>query len=283
MSVVQSRRRACAAQARRWRRAGRGCISHRQTQSRLLLIARERRYASNRSRARSDRRLGTPRHLDRRRRNGEAGQSRRPRRARAPEGWHRPPLRASRSRDARASLNAATTAQCSKAANDFTAPPRPQRVQPEGSIFGSYKSLAKIRRSVLSFCWCQKKPRPERQARMSMDEEKPRRRQTQFTRVARTKRILERLREGWAYDEVAAEEQLTERRVPPDRHAIPQRARGGFTRRARPYADRSARPGNAGRERRPAITAGAEARRAGDLIGPERGPNFWRRWKPVTL
>jgi hypothetical protein len=46
-----------------------------------------------------------------------------------------------------------------------------------------------------------------------MDEEKPRRRQTQFTRLARTKRILERLRQGWAYDEVAAEEQLTERRV----------------------------------------------------------------------
>ena len=46
-----------------------------------------------------------------------------------------------------------------------------------------------------------------------MDEQKPRRRQTQFTRVARTKRILERLREGWAYDEVAREEGLTERRV----------------------------------------------------------------------
>jgi hypothetical protein len=46
-----------------------------------------------------------------------------------------------------------------------------------------------------------------------MDEDKPRRRQTQFTRLARTKRILERLRQGWAYDEVAAEEQLTERRV----------------------------------------------------------------------
>ncbi len=46
-----------------------------------------------------------------------------------------------------------------------------------------------------------------------MDEQKPRRRQTQFTRVARAKRILERLREGWAYDEVASEERVNERRV----------------------------------------------------------------------
>ena len=46
-----------------------------------------------------------------------------------------------------------------------------------------------------------------------MDEERPRRRQTRFIRAARTKRILERLREGWAYDEVAAEVGLKERRV----------------------------------------------------------------------
>src|SRR5271166_3909062 len=46
-----------------------------------------------------------------------------------------------------------------------------------------------------------------------MDEQKTRPRQTQFTRAARTKRILERLREGWAYDEVAREERLAERRV----------------------------------------------------------------------
>src|SRR5271165_2244700 len=46
-----------------------------------------------------------------------------------------------------------------------------------------------------------------------MHNEQPRRRQTQFTRAARTKRILERLREGWAYDEVAREERLAERRV----------------------------------------------------------------------
>ncbi len=46
-----------------------------------------------------------------------------------------------------------------------------------------------------------------------MDEQIPRPRQTQFTRATRAKRILKRLREGWAYDEVAREERLTERRV----------------------------------------------------------------------
>ena len=46
-----------------------------------------------------------------------------------------------------------------------------------------------------------------------MDEERPRRRQTRLSRAARTKRILERLREGWAYDEVAGEVGLKERRV----------------------------------------------------------------------
>ncbi len=46
-----------------------------------------------------------------------------------------------------------------------------------------------------------------------MDEEKPRKRQTQFTRWARAKRILERLRGGSPYDEVAHEEGLSERRV----------------------------------------------------------------------
>jgi hypothetical protein len=48
----------------------------------------------------------------------------------------------------------------------------------------------------------------------SMDEEKPRKPQTtKFSRSARTKRILERLREGFGYDEIAHEEKLTERRV----------------------------------------------------------------------
>jgi hypothetical protein len=46
-----------------------------------------------------------------------------------------------------------------------------------------------------------------------MNEEKRRKRHTQFSRAARTKRILEQLREGWAYDEIAREEGLTERRV----------------------------------------------------------------------
>jgi hypothetical protein len=46
-----------------------------------------------------------------------------------------------------------------------------------------------------------------------MDEQRPRKRHTKFSRGARTKRILDRLREGWAYDEVAREEGLTERRV----------------------------------------------------------------------
>ena len=46
-----------------------------------------------------------------------------------------------------------------------------------------------------------------------MDEQTQPRRHTKFSRAARTKRILERLREGWAYDEVAREEAVTERRV----------------------------------------------------------------------
>jgi uncharacterized membrane protein len=46
-----------------------------------------------------------------------------------------------------------------------------------------------------------------------MDEERPRKRHTQFSRAARTKRILEQLREGWAYDDIAREEGLTARRV----------------------------------------------------------------------
>jgi hypothetical protein len=46
-----------------------------------------------------------------------------------------------------------------------------------------------------------------------MDHEKLPRRHTQFSRLARTKRILEQLREGWAYDDVAREEGLTKRRV----------------------------------------------------------------------
>ena len=46
-----------------------------------------------------------------------------------------------------------------------------------------------------------------------MDEERPRRRLTRLSRAARTKRILERLREGWAYEEVAGEMGLKERRV----------------------------------------------------------------------
>ena len=46
-----------------------------------------------------------------------------------------------------------------------------------------------------------------------MDEERPRQRQTRFSQAGRTKRILERLRQGWAYDEVAGEVGLKERRV----------------------------------------------------------------------
>jgi predicted transcriptional regulator len=46
-----------------------------------------------------------------------------------------------------------------------------------------------------------------------MDEERPRKRHTQFSRAARTKRILEQLRDGWAYDDIAREQGLTERRV----------------------------------------------------------------------
>ncbi len=47
-----------------------------------------------------------------------------------------------------------------------------------------------------------------------MDKEKPRKRQTtKFYRPARDKRIVERLREGFGYDEIAREEKLTERRV----------------------------------------------------------------------
>ena len=47
-----------------------------------------------------------------------------------------------------------------------------------------------------------------------MNEERPRKRQTtRFTRSARNKRIVERLRGGFGYDEIAREEKLTERRV----------------------------------------------------------------------
>jgi hypothetical protein len=47
-----------------------------------------------------------------------------------------------------------------------------------------------------------------------MDEEKPRkRRTTRFSRSERNKRIVERLREGFGYDEIAREQRLTERRV----------------------------------------------------------------------
>jgi hypothetical protein len=46
-----------------------------------------------------------------------------------------------------------------------------------------------------------------------MDEERPRKRHTKFSRAARAKRILEQLREGWAYDDIAREEGLTARRV----------------------------------------------------------------------
>ena len=47
-----------------------------------------------------------------------------------------------------------------------------------------------------------------------MDEEQSRkRRTTTFTRSARKKRILDRLREGFGYDEIAGQEKLTERRV----------------------------------------------------------------------
>ena len=47
-----------------------------------------------------------------------------------------------------------------------------------------------------------------------MDEEKPRKRQTTtFSRSARNKRIVERLREGFGYHEIAREEKLSERRV----------------------------------------------------------------------
>jgi hypothetical protein len=47
-----------------------------------------------------------------------------------------------------------------------------------------------------------------------MDEKRPRKRgTTKFIRAASTKRILERLREGFVYDEIAGQEKLTERRV----------------------------------------------------------------------
>ena len=46
-----------------------------------------------------------------------------------------------------------------------------------------------------------------------MDEEKERKRTTKFSRAERNKRIVERAREGFSYDEIAREEQLTERSV----------------------------------------------------------------------
>ena len=47
-----------------------------------------------------------------------------------------------------------------------------------------------------------------------MDEEMPGKRQTTtFSRSARNKRIVERLREGFGYYEIAREEKLSERRI----------------------------------------------------------------------
>jgi hypothetical protein len=46
-----------------------------------------------------------------------------------------------------------------------------------------------------------------------MEGQRRRTRHTQSSRATRTERILDRLREGWAYDEVAREEGLMERRV----------------------------------------------------------------------
>ena len=45
-----------------------------------------------------------------------------------------------------------------------------------------------------------------------MDEEKPRK-TTPFSRSARNRRIVERLREGFGFDEIAREEKLSGRRV----------------------------------------------------------------------
>ncbi len=50
--------------------------------------------------------------------------------------------------------------------------------------------------------------------RQTMDQtQKPRRRLNILARTARTQRIFERLREGWAYDEIAREEHVTAERI----------------------------------------------------------------------
>ena len=48
---------------------------------------------------------------------------------------------------------------------------------------------------------------------MEQTRKKPRRRLNVLTRTARTKRIFQRLREGWAYDDIGKEEHLSAERI----------------------------------------------------------------------
>ena len=52
----------------------------------------------------------------------------------------------------------------------------------------------------------------------------PRRRLNVLTKAERRKRIFARLREGWAYDEIAAEQRVSGRADPADRLGSPQQA-----------------------------------------------------------
>ncbi|MBV9286646.1 MAG: hypothetical protein JO288_02305 [Hyphomicrobiales bacterium] len=85
-----------------------------------------------------------------------------------------------------------------------------------------------------------------------MDEEKSRKqRTTKFSRAARTKRIVDRAREGCSYDEIARVEQLTERSV----YRIVTQALKGHQAlektNPRAHADRPGGPGAEGRGRCP--------------------------------
>jgi DNA-directed RNA polymerase sigma subunit (sigma70/sigma32) len=72
--------------------------------------------------------------------------------------------------------------------------------------------LEKQKSVLLSFV-SDKSGREGRRDEDGMDETRRGKRITRFCRGARTRRILARLREGWAYDEVGREEGVSERRI----------------------------------------------------------------------
>ena len=112
-----------------------------------------------------------------------------------------------------------------------------------------------------------------------MDEEKPRKRPTtKFSRSARNKRILERLREGFAYDQVAREEGLTARRL----QIAAQAREGDEAPENATHADMEIH--RLGRAMRVAVSRG-DIRRPSPLRGhgaDPPAPDFFRPESPVS-